>query len=440
MSETDNEAQPEGYEARSVALLLLDHVLQRKQALDHALEKEERFQNLDKRDRAFVRMLVSTALRRLGQVDDLIAKAVEKELPANMALHNILRIGVTQIVFMEAADHAAVDLAVRLAEERGLSKQKGFVNGLLRTITRVGREWVDRQDEARLNTPEWLLKLWIADYGMGMAAEIARAHLSEAPLDITIKDESARNFWASTLTATEMLTGTLRKVGGGDVRGFDGFDEGAWWVQDASAALPAKLFGDVSGQIVADLCAAPGGKTLQLAAAGAQVIALDRSAPRLKRLTQNLERMSLVDRVNVQATDAATWAPPEPVPFILLDAPCSATGTVRRHPDVAHLKNPVDIERLGSLQKSILENAFKQLMPGGILVYCTCSLQKAEGEAQIDAFLGRENMASRLPIMASELGGWDEAITDDGDLRVMPFHQAALGGMDGFYVARLTKM
>ena len=432
--------KPEGYAARDASLYLLLHVLQKKQPLDQALEREQRFKNLTARDRGFVRMLVSTALRRMGQIDDLIARAVEKQLPENMTLMNILRVGATQIVFMDVADHAAVDLSVHLSINHGLASRKGFVNGVLRTLTREGRTWVQKQDEVRLNTPEWLLKLWIDDYGFSDAAQIAAAHLSEAPLDITIKDEADRNYWASNLKATEMLTGTLRKISGGAVHELPGFDDGDWWVQDASAAIPAKLFGEIKGQIVYDLCSAPGGKTLQLASMGANVNALDRSANRLKRLDENLRRMGLSEKVRVLTEDAASWALPEPASFILLDAPCSATGTIRRHPDVPHLKNPVDIERLVSTQASILENAFAQLMVGGILVYCTCSIQRVEGEVQIDGFLARHDDAKRIPIVADELGGWDEAISAQGDLRILPYHQAAIGGMDGFYVARLTKV
>jgi 16S rRNA (cytosine967-C5)-methyltransferase len=435
----EGEAVSDGMAARVAALALLEDVLGRKQALDHALENQQRFKALPQRERAFVRMLVSTALRRLGQVDDIIERASERSAPRNMSVQNILRLGVVQILFMDVADHAAVDTAVRLAGAQGLEKQKAFVNGLLRHVTRNGVEWRDRQDEARLNTPEWLLKIWIEDYGLGTAADIAQANLSEAPLDITVRDRKSRNFWASNFKATEMATGTLRKMSGGAVHELQGFDEGHWWVQDAAAAIPAQLFGDVSGQHVYDLCAAPGGKTLQLASMGARVSALDRSASRLKRLASNLERMKLAGMVEAVIADAGSWKPSQPAGYILLDAPCSATGTIRRNPDVAHLKTPGDINRLAGLQERLLHNAFDGLMVGGILVYCTCSLQKAEGEAQIARFLAACPDAARLPIMKDELGGFDEALTPEGDLRILPFHQAALGGMDGFYISRLTK-
>lgn len=430
--------------ARKVCLGLLEHVLVQKQALDHALESDAGFRTLPSRDKAFCRMLVATTLRRLGQIDDIIAKAENKPTPKNPTLENILRMGVAQILFMNVADHAAVDTSVRLADAAEMDKQKGFVNGLLRTVTRVGKEWQERQDEARLNTPEWLLKIWIEDYGLREAANIAKANLAEAPLDITIKDESERNYWSGTLKATQMTTGTLRLVSGGAVHEMQGFDDGMWWVQDASAAIPAKLFGDIKGQQVVDMCAAPGGKTMQLAAMGAYVVALDRSAQRLKRLEQNLARLRLEDNVEVIAVDATAWRPKDAPKFILLDAPCSATGTIRRHPDVPHLKSPRDMERLVNVQANILENAFNILAPGGVLVYCTCSLQKSEGEAQIQRLFEAHENAYKLPITAEDLGAqksgaFDESITDHGDLRILPYHQAALGGMDGFFISRITK-
>ncbi|MCC6597880.1 MAG: RsmB/NOP family class I SAM-dependent RNA methyltransferase [Alphaproteobacteria bacterium] len=435
-----NDEESAGLAARQSVLDLLENILQRKQALDHALENTMSFKTLPARDRAFARMMVATILRRMGQIDALIEKAIaKKETPRSLKLQNILRLGVAQILFMEVADHAAVDTAVRLAQSHGMEWQKAFVNALLRTITRTGGEWLALQDETRLNTPEWLLKIWIEDYGLNTAAHIAKANLAEAPLDITVKDLSALSYWGESLEAAKLPTDTLRRAAGGAIQDLDGFNEGDWWIQDASAAIPAGLFGDIKGQPVLDLCAAPGGKTLQLAAKGAHVTAIDRSITRLKRLEDNIRRMGLENNVTITCADAANWQPAAPAPYILLDAPCSATGTIRRHPDVPHLKTPRDLPGLLKIQAAILSNAFDMLIPGGILIYCTCSLQKSEGETQITAFLNANPAAKRLPITKDDLEGIDEFITPEGDIRIFPHHMAELGGMDGFFIARLTK-
>lgn len=425
--------------ARQVALDLLHAVLQQNQALDHVIEGHEGFIALPSRDKAFCRMLIATTLRRLGQIDAIIAKAADKPARTSPVLMNILRIGTAQILFMVVADHAAVDTAVRLTEAAGMHKQKGFINAMLRTITRSGKDWLERLDETHLNTPDWLLKIWIEDYGLRTAAQIAKANLSEAPLDISIRNAEEYEYWQKTLEASPIGRASLRRVSGGNITTLEGFDDGRWWVQDASAALPAYLFGDLKDKTIVDLCAAPGGKTMQLAAQGAHVIALDRSAKRLQKLHQNAQRLNLEDRIKTEAIDAAAWTPREAPDFILLDAPCSATGTVRRHPDVLHLKSQQDIDHLTRVQDQLLTHAFDILAPGGVLVYCTCSLQKSEGEYQINRFLQRTPNASKIAITPQETGDLNESITEDGDMRILPFHRAPQGGMDGFFISRITK-
>ncbi len=427
--------------ARSAGLDLLGAVLTQNQSLDHALINVQSFTSLISRDKAFTRMLVATTLRRLGQVDDLIEKMLDRpDALKSHLLRHILRLGVTQIVFMSVPDHAAVDTSVKLTEACGMQGQKGFVNAVLRNIIRNSQELLSKQDPARLNTPEWLLKCWIADYDLRTAAEIATANLAEAPLDISVKKADEHAYWGGVLNASELSTGTLRRTGGGAVHELEGFDAGMWWVQDAAAALPAKLFGNINGRRVVDLCAAPGGKTVQMAAMGAFVSAIDRSAQRLKRLEENVERMKLQDNVQILATDATSWIPKEAPQRILLDAPCSATGTIRRHPDVMHLKKPKDMESLVHIQEKILAHAADILGEGGVLVYCTCSLQKAEGERQIEKLLADNPSMKRVPIKSEEIGGYDELLNEDGDLRILPFHLAPHGGMDGFFISRLTKV
>jgi 16S rRNA (cytosine967-C5)-methyltransferase len=239
------------------------------------------------------------------------------------------------------------------------------------------------------------------------------------------------------LQAELLPTGSLRRAAGGAIDVLPGFAEGAWWVQDAAAALPARLLGEVAGRPVIDLCAAPGGKTLQLAAAGARVTAIDRSAPRLERLRQNLARLGL--HADVLAADAAEYRPPEPAAAVLLDAPCSATGTIRRHPDVARTRRPGDLAALAGVQDRLLDAALAMLRPGGLLVYCVCSLQPEEGPARIDALLQRDTGVERLPIAAAEIGGLAAAITADCDLRTLPSHWAEIGGLDGFFACRLRR-
>lgn len=436
----DNQPYPEMLHARAIALKVLDHVLTRRTPLDQVLEENTELSALPARDRAFVRMIVATTLRRMGQIDDLITKASDgKPAPQPPMLHHLLRMGVAQLMFMNVPDHAAVNTAVQLAENVGLARGKGFVNAILRRLGREGRDWLEAQDEARANVPEWLLKEWVEDYGLREAAEIAQASLAEAPLDITIKDPSKMDYWAEVLQATPLPGGSLRRNAGGNVQDLPGYHDGMWWVQDASATLPARLFGDVKDIEAVDLCAAPGGKTAQLAGAGANVIALDRSITRIKRLDENMRRLRLDRNVLTEAADATVWQPREKVGAVLLDAPCSATGTIRRHPDVLRLKRPDDIVRLCETQARMLDNAASMLLPGGTLIYCTCSLQKAEGERQIDAFLKHNTQMMRKPIAPSEIGNLENAITPQGDVRILPWHLAPHGGMDGFFIARLVR-
>jgi 16S rRNA (cytosine967-C5)-methyltransferase len=427
-----------GILTRHIAFKILDEVLMRKTPLDQVLTRNEEYNALEGRDKSFVRMLVSTSLRRKGQLDDMIGRVAEKELhPTNLRL--VLYVGMTQILFMNVPHHAAVNTTVELADLENMSLQKGFINAVLRRMTGEGQEWRQRQDPVRMNIPQWLLTHWIEDYGLREAAEISQACLSEAHLDITIKNLSEQKYWAEELEGTVLPTGSVRLNGAGNITDLSGFEDGMWWVQDASASLPAKLMGDIKGKNVIDLCAAPGGKTAQLAASGANVIALDRSAKRLERLKENMERLKFTDSVTVIAGDGGVWQPAEPVDAVLLDAPCSATGTIRRHPDVMHLKGNKDVNQLMGLQSRLLDNAAVMIKSGGMLIYCTCSLQKSEGELQVDVFLANHPEFKRVPVTADEVGCVDALITKDGDVRVLPYHLAPQGGMDGFYVARMVK-
>lgn len=375
-------------------------------------------------------------LRRLGQIDAIATGFLAKrELPAGVVL-DILRLGAAQLLFLDTAPHAAVDTAVELTAQRRQASAKGMVNAVLRRIGREGKDLVAAQDPGRLNTPDWLWLSWRTAYGTGRTRALVDAHLQEPPLDLSVKEDPAG--WAEKLGATLLPTGSLRRPPGGAITDLPGFAEGAWWVQDAAARLPAQLLGDVAGQSVIDLCAAPGGKTAQLAAAGARVTAVDRSAPRLKRLTANLQRLQLEAQSVVG--DATGWQPAAPADALLLDAPCSATGTIRRHPDVQRLKTDEDVQRLAGLQHRLLGRAVAMVRPGGLLVYCVCSLQPEEGEAQIERLLRERSDVERVPVAASEVGGLAELVTEQGDVRTTPGDLAGQGSMDGFFAARLRRI
>jgi 16S rRNA (cytosine967-C5)-methyltransferase len=436
---TDGSAGPSGADARGLALDILGAVARRKRPLDEALvdNLDGKQPPLPRRDRAFVRQLVATALRRLGQIDALIDHCLDRPLPQGAGeVSDALRLGVTQLLFLNVPPHAAVDETVSLVDARGHQRYKNLTNAVLRRLAAEGPALAERQDPARLNTPDWMWDGWTRGYGADMARAIAEAHLFEAPLDFTVNGDPAA--WADPLGATRLPTGSLRRPAGGLVTDLPGFADGAWWVQDAAAAIPARLFGDLTGKTAIDLCAAPGGKTAQLAAAGARVTAVDRSAKRLARLQENLARLNLT--ATTATADAALWGAGEPADVVLLDAPCTATGTIRRHPDIPRTKTTEDLAKLTGVQGRLLSAAVAMVKRGGTLIYCTCSLQPEEGPDRVAALLGAGAPLRRDPIRPEEVGGLAELITADGDLRSLPCHLAELGGLDGFYAARLTRV
>jgi 16S rRNA (cytosine967-C5)-methyltransferase len=417
--------------ARAVALELLQGVLVHQRTLDDSIERNAGWPQLEPRDRGFARLLTSTTLRRLGEINQALDLFIKERLPLKARpVADALRLGACQILFLGTAAHAAVSETVDLVGSlEELAGYKGLANAVLRRMTRE-----KPLTDAWRNVPGWLKESWVASYGEPGARAIAAAHLAEAPLDLSLKAHPEG--WAEKLGGEILPTGTLRlAAGSGPVDTLRGYGEGAWWVQDAAASLPARLLGAPRQAI--DLCAAPGGKTAQLLALGIAVTAVDRSAPRLMRLKQNLERLKL--SATVIEADAAAWRPSEPTEAVLLDAPCSATGTIRRHPDLPWLKRPADLPKLIALQDRLLANAVAMTGPGGVIVYATCSLQPEEGIARIEALLASGVPVERAPIAASELGGLGDLLTAEGDLRSLPFHLGEKGGMDGFYAARLKK-
>lgn len=423
--------------ARAVALGLLGSVLHRRRPLEEALAGEPALAELAPRDRAFARLLVASVLRRTPQLDALIGRALREPLRDDAwVVQDILRLGAVQLLFLKTPAHAGVGETVALAEAGNLRRFKGLINAVLRRFDREGAAWVEAQDAARINTPDWLWRSWSDAYGAERCRAIADMHLRAPPLDLTPRREQTE--LAEELGARVLPTGSWRLAEAAPVAGLPGYDKGAWWVQDAGAALPVRLLGDVAGRTVIDLCAAPGGKTAQLAAGGASTIAVDRSRTRMARLGENLERLGLgAERV---VEDAAHWRPDEPAWAVLLDAPCSSTGTIRRHPDIQRLKRQADIRRLTEIQDRLLAAALDMLRPGGTLVYCVCSLQAQEGEQRIAALLAGGAPAELVPIEAGELAGQEAFITPLGELRTLPCHWAEWGGIDSFYAARLRRL
>ncbi len=429
--------------ARRIAADIVDGVLRRNRALDEQFDGATAHAGLAalaERDRALTRALVATVLRRLGTLRHLIGLFLERGAPAKAPqVDAALLIGAAQILFLDVPDHAAVDLSVRVVQgDRHAARYAGLVNAVLRRIAREGPERLSSLDTAFLDTPEWLMARWVKTYGEATARDIAMANGREPALDVTVKSDP--DLWAAQLGGQVLPTGSVRAIVHGSITALPGFAEGAWWVQDAAAALPVRLFGVVEGLRAADLCAAPGGKAAQLAAAGARVTAVDRSQARLARLQDNLTRLSL--SAELVCADVAEWTA-EPFDAVLVDAPCSSTGTIRRHPDIPWLKHPADIAKLAALQRRLIERAVGLTRPGGTLVYCTCSLEPEEGEDIVAGLLARESDVRRVPIAPSEVSGHGEFIAGAGDLRTLPCHfpdtDSRLAGIDGFYAARLAK-
>ena len=419
--------------ARLSALGALVHTLDKNKPLDSAWAQDRHFAGFGPSDRAFAQLLVKTTLRRLAQIDDLLKHFVERS-PSPRILHT-LRLGVAQLLWLDTPPHAAVHSAVEMTKQLRMEKFSGLVNAVLKRVSKEGPEILAKQDAERLNTPQWLWNSWEAAYGAETTRAIAAMHLTEPPLDVTVKKDP--EYWAQQLGGVVLPTGSVRLREARGLTQMPGFAEGSWWVQDIAATLPARLLGDVREKRVIDLCAAPGGKTAQLASAGAIVSAVDRSKERIAMLKTNVHRLKL--QADYVTTDASKWLPSFAPDAILLDAPCSATGTLRRHPDVAWHRTPEDIARLTATQQTLLDHAIGMLTPGGTLVYSVCSLQPEEGEKQITTFLANHPEVELVPVSPAILGGMKECITARGEVRSLPCHLPELGGMDGFYAAVLKK-
>jgi len=424
-----NDKTEAGLPARAAALDLLAAALARRAGLDEGLTAPA-LRDLAPRDRAFARALVMASLRHLGPIDRALDAKLNRAPPD--AVRNILRLGAAQAFLLDQPAFAAVSTSVDLAAKRKETRPfKGLVNAVLRGLLREPPVL----DDPEALAPDWLQARWRAAFGPDEARAMCAVIAKEPATDLSLREPGDAASMAEALEAEALPGGTLRTSRRGDVATWPGYAEGRWWVQDASAAVPARLLAVQAGEAVLDLCAAPGGKTLQLAAAGAAVTALDRSPPRLARLRENLARAGL--SAEVVCADAGAWEDARTFDAVLLDAPCSATGTFRRHPDVLWAVRPSDVASLAAVQSRLLDAAARRVRPGGRLVYCVCSLEPEEGEAQVEAFLARTPDFALSPAAPGEAGAPEASLTARGTLRILPHHRE--GGTDGFFVARLAR-
>lgn len=437
----DTAPERPGLAARKAAAKLLGAVVDARTPLDGLTDNEHghpHYLALEARDRALVRAILGAALRRRGSLETAISKRLKSPLPPNAtAVSHILHVGAAQILLLDVPDSAAVDLAVDHAKsDPRAARFAALINAVLRGLARDKAGGLPDTPDV----PDWLQARLLATYGSDRTGAMLAALRLEAPTDFTARGDP--QLWADALGGIVLPTGSVRVARSGSVPALPGFAEGEWWVQDAAAALPAGLLGNVAGLRVADLCAAPGGKTAQLALAGGLVTAVDISANRIARLTQNLGRLQL--NAEIVRADMLDWDPPALFDAVLLDAPCSSTGTVRRHPDVAWTKSPADIENLARLQRRLLDRAAGFVKPGGRIVFSNCSLDPREGEDLAAAFLRETPQIVADPIRPDELAGISGFVTPEGWLRTTPadmwLGEPAISGMDGFFAARFRRL
>lgn len=425
-----------GLEVRVLAAECFSKIVRGSRTIDEAVSSTQRAAALDVRDRAFLFSLLLTTFRHLGEIDAVLAKHLNTPLPRKSGLAPaILRLGATQLLYLATPPHAAIDLSVRAAKaDRDATHFAGLINAVLRKVAAEGSIALGTIDSSRVNVPDWLWDRWSRFYGEATARAFVDVHSEEPPLDLSVKSDPEG--WAARVGAERLPTGTLRLHSEHpSVPDIAGFADGEWWVQDAAAAIPALLFGSLQGKSVLDLCAAPGGKTLQLCAGGAEVTAVDISEERLGRLSENLTRCGF--SASLIVADVLQLKTGDLFDGVLLDAPCSATGTIRRHPELPYIKTLAQIGELRDLQGRLLKAASAFLRPGGMLVYCTCSLEEEEGEGQIKRFLKKNPgfVLCRPPdaLLPAEF------ISSEGWIRVLPhFRLGHSRGLDGFFAAALT--
>lgn len=442
-------------DSRLIAFNILDAIIKRQQMLEAAIGNSEGFKELETRDKGLVRLIVAGCLRRHGQLNAILDPMISPQTADQVKL--VLKIGVTQLLFLDLSQHAATDTAVELVKKIGFERQSGLVNAVLRRVIRE-KETLLAKTAITDNLPIEIKTRWDQHWGPEKTAEIAGLAAQTPPLDITATGDI--DALAKQLGGTPLTRQTIRCSFDGDIRNMPDYAAGSWWVQDAAAALPVHLMGDVSGKQVWDLCAAPGGKTAQLIASGAEVTAIDKEAARLDRLRSNLKRLNMTARIkqaDILDSEFDRMAKGQPVDMILLDAPCSATGTIRRRPDILVRDERPDLASLQEIQIQMLKNCLGWVKAGGIVLYATCSLEPEEGEEVVSAIL-HHRLAEIQPFTAAELGPFASSLTAEGWARILPdclteypadplaesqlnmpaAAQAIAQGNDGFFIARLA--
>lgn len=416
-------------QTRLIAYLAVKDVVEKKMTAPYALAQIKNFNQLGELDTKFVKLLVFETLRHYGQSKTILNKYIKRKFSGKKKdIEYVLILAITQLKYLKTPSHAVVNMAVELTKEIKQKYFSGLVNAILHAIS---RDLDKNNPDVLLNLPDWMREKWIETYGEERVRSFIDVFNSAAFLDISVKDDAKG--WAKKLNAEVLPTGTVRCAMVDNIQALPGFEEGAWWIQDASSALPAHLFSDVNGKKGADLCAAPGGKTAQLVSKGAMIDAYDISEKRLLRLKENLVRLNIEDKVTVICSDALQIKTDKLYDFVLLDAPCSATGTIKRHPDLLHIRTNEDVIRLSQLQNELLEHAVTLLKKGGELVYATCSLEKEENELLIQSFLKKHPNIKRLTPTASFLKPF---LNEFGAVQVCPNSQVI---QDGFYAVLLMK-
>ncbi len=434
---TETRALPASILARRAAATAMTAILADQEALETALENQQDYQGLDSRDRAFARMIVATTCRHHGQITKALAPFIRKTPP--IAVTAILQTATAQILFLKTPPHAAVGETVNVLKSKPFTR--GFANmgnAILRQVVKEGPK-LALAVAPRENIPGWIRGAWERAYGRAELRKMAVQLMKDPPLDLSVKSDA--DGWVERLQGVKISNDTIRLDHAGHVSALDGFEAGQWWVQDIAASLPVTLMEDIlgglAGKDILDMCAAPGGKTLQLASKGAKVTALDKSDNRLKRLQENLQRTHL--EADIVCEDALNWTPKRQFDAILLDAPCSATGTFRRHPDVLLNRTPKDVSKLVKLQGKMLRKAATMLKPGGVLIYAVCSLQPEESQPQITRFIAELPEFRLIPVTGIKGLSLPKARFDGGMVRTLPSDLPEMGGMDGFFIAAIKR-